>query len=58
MNLNKEQVLGVVRHSLTFFGGLILSKGLIDESTLSEITGSIITLIGAVWSIMEKNKRK
>lgn len=58
MNLNKEQVLGVVRHALTFFGGLIISKGLIDESTLSEITGSIITLIGAVWSIMEKNKRK
>jgi hypothetical protein len=31
-------------------------KGIIDESTLSEVIGGVITLTGTVWSIIEKNK--
>ena len=54
--MNKNQIVGIVRHALTFIGGIIVTKGLIDESTLLEIVGSISTLIGAVWSIIEKTK--
>lgn len=54
--MNKDQVIGIVRHALTFLGGIIVTKGLIEESTLMEIVGSISTLIGAVWSIIEKTK--
>jgi hypothetical protein len=54
--MNKEQILGLVRHSLTFIGGIILSKGLIEESTLTEIIGAISTLIGSIWSISVKTK--
>lgn len=54
--MNKDQVIGIVRHALTFIGGIIVTKGLIEESTLLEIVGSISTLIGAVWSIIEKTK--
>ena len=54
--MNKDQVIGIVRHTLTFVGGIIVTKGLIEESTLMEIVGSISTLIGAVWSIIEKTK--
>lgn len=54
--MNKDQVIGIVRHALTFLGGIIVTKGLIEESTLLEIVGSISTLIGAVWSIIEKTK--
>lgn len=54
--MNKNQIIGIVRHALTFLGGIIVTKGLIDESTLLEIVGSISTLIGAVWSIIEKTK--
>lgn len=57
MEVKREQVLGVVRHALTFVGGIMISKGLLDESTLAELSGSIVTLIGIVWSIIEKNKR-
>jgi hypothetical protein len=52
--MNKEQIMGLVRHGLTFIGGIILSKGIIEESTLAEIIGAISTLIGSVWSIIEK----
>lgn len=54
--MNKEQILGIVRHSLTFIGGILVMKGLVDESTVSEIIGGVITLAGTIWSIVEKNK--
>jgi hypothetical protein len=56
MKLTKEQILGIVRHGLTFIGGVLITKGLIDESTATEIIGGIITLAGTIWSIIEKNK--
>ena len=56
MKLTKEQILGIVRHGLTFIGGILIAKGLIDESTFAEVVGGIITLAGTIWSIIEKNK--
>jgi hypothetical protein len=31
-------------------------KGLIDEATWTEISGSALTLIGTIWSVVDKNK--
>ena len=56
MKLTQEQVLGIVRHILTFGGGILVTKGLLDEGMVAEISGAVITLIGAVWSIIEKSK--
>jgi len=54
--MKKEQILGILRHSLTFIGGLLVMKGLVDETTATEIVGGIITLVGTIWSIVEKTK--
>jgi hypothetical protein len=54
--MRKEQVLGILRHSLTFIGGLLVMKGLVDETTATEIVGGVITLVGTIWSIVEKTK--
>lgn len=54
MKLTKEQVLGIVRHALTFAGGIVVMKGLADESVVAEITGGIMTLTGAIWSVIAK----
>jgi hypothetical protein len=56
MKLTKEQVLGIVRHTLTFVGGIVVMKGLVDEATVTEIVGGIVTLTGTIWSIIAKNK--
>jgi hypothetical protein len=56
MKLTKEQVIGIIRHSLTFVGGLLIMKGIVDETTLTEVTGGVIALVGTIWSIIEKNK--
>jgi hypothetical protein len=56
MKLTKEQVLGIVRHTLTFVGGIVVMKGLIDETTVTEIIGGVVTLTGTIWSVIAKNK--
>jgi hypothetical protein len=57
MKLSKDQIFGIVRHSLTFVGGILIMKGILDEPVWAEISGSVITLAGTIWSIVEKNKK-
>ena len=56
MKLTKEQILGITRHALTFVGGILIMKGLVDETTVTEIIGGVITLAGTIWSVIDKNK--
>jgi hypothetical protein len=54
MKITKEQIYGVIRHTLTFIGGVLVTKGLLDETLWAEITGAVFTLTGAIWSIFDK----
>lgn len=54
--MNKDMVLGLVRHILTFGGGLLASKGVIGESEIELVVGAVVTLIGVVWSAWQKKK--
>jgi hypothetical protein len=54
MKFTKEQTLGIIRHTLTFVGGIILANGLADQATIDTIIGSAIALTGAIWSIVVK----
>ena len=56
MKLSKEQIMGIIRHGLTFVGGIFIMKGLASESVVTEIIGGAMTLTGAIWSIVDKNK--
>jgi len=55
--MTKEQILGIVRHTLTFVGGILIMKGIIDEGAWTEISGGALTLAGTIWSIVDKNKK-
>jgi hypothetical protein len=55
--MNKDQILGVVRHALTFLGGFLVVKGYLGESLLNELIGGTIALAGTIWSIIDKNKK-
>jgi hypothetical protein len=52
--MKKEMVLGLIRHALTFGGGILVAKGLVEANAMQELAGSLITLIGGVWSILQK----
>jgi len=48
--------MALIRHALTFVGGLLIAKGVISESAAGELSGLIMTAVGTVWSIVEKVK--
>jgi len=52
----KTKLLGIIRHLLTFGGGIAVTLGHLDEAVLQEIIGLIVTLIGVVWSVFDKKK--
>ena len=57
MRLTKEQIMGIIRHALTFVGGIVVMKGLVDEAVITEIIGGAMTLTGAIWSIINKKEK-
>ncbi len=57
MNWNKDQVMGVVRHVLTFGGGILIAMGHVEEAMWAEVTGAVMTLVGAAWSVWDKMDR-
>lgn len=54
--MSADQILGIIRHILTFGGGLLVMKGYIDEAMLSEVIGATVTFIGTIWSFISKIK--
>ncbi len=52
--MKKEQILGIVRHFLTFVGGIVVVKGYMSDAVVTEITGAVMTLAGAIWSVFDK----
>ena len=54
-----DKVLGLLRHALTFVGGVLVTKGYVDDAAQAEsLVGAVITLIGGGWSIYTKLKSK
>lgn len=56
MKISREEFLGLVRHGLTFVGGVIVAGGLLDTGLWTELSGGLITISGVVWSIISKRK--
>ena len=54
--MKKELTLGIIRHALTFVGGVLVMKGIIDAEIVAEISGAAMTLVGGVWSIWDKRE--
>jgi hypothetical protein len=52
--MNKEQILGLIRHTLTFVGGIIVAHGVATEALTADLIGGIMTVVGSVWSIVSK----
>lgn len=52
--MNKEQILGLIRHTLTVIGGYYIAKGVVDADEVEQIVGGLISIIGVGWSYWVK----
>ena len=56
--MNKETVLGLIRHILTTAGGAwIAAKIGISGDEWQAAAGAIVVIIGVIWSAIDKRKR-
>ena len=49
-----EQIGGIVRAVVSAIGGYLVGKGYIDSETAVAVTGAVVTIAVAVWSIVSK----
>lgn len=57
MNPNKEQIVGTVRHLLTFAGGYLVAKGKLSEGDLQSVIGFVTMLVGWYASYTSPDKQ-
>ena len=50
----QSAVIALLRHLLTFIGGTLVAKGILDATALTEIIGAIITLVSTGWMLVTK----
>ena len=49
-------VIALLRHLLTFIGGTLVAKGILDSSALTELIGAIVSIISVTWMAVSKYK--
>ena len=54
--LMSAAVIALLRHLLTFIGGTLVAKGILDSSALTELIGAIISIISVTWMAVSKYK--
>ena len=54
--MSQEQIFGVIRHTLSAVGGILIAKGLLDDGSWTELSGAVMTLTSVIWSIVSKKK--
>ncbi len=52
--MTAEQFAGIVRALLAAAGGFIIAKGWLDANTVAALTGALVTVATAVWSVWAK----
>lgn len=56
--MNKDTVLGMVRHALTFGGGALATNGLASDAEVEQLVGALVTAAGIIWSILDKRAKR
>ena len=54
--LMKSAVIALLRHLLTFIGGTLVAKGILDATALTELIGAIISILSVTWMAVSKYK--
>ena len=55
--MNKTQILGIIRHVLTFGAGFLVASGKLDLNGAETIIGAALALVGSVWSVISPEKQ-
>jgi hypothetical protein len=54
IDMNKDQVFGLVRTIVAAVAGFLAGKGYLDASMVEGVAGAVATITVAVWSVASK----
>ena len=54
MAVQHEQVMGIIRHFITFLGGYLVSRGKLSPTDAETIAGAVAGIGGVAWSFLAK----
>ena len=57
-NVQQEQVMGIIRHVITFAGGYLVSRGKLSPTDAETIAGIVASIAGVAWSFLAKTNTK
>jgi hypothetical protein len=52
--MNKDTILSLIRHAMTFGGGFFVAKGLLSAETVAIVIPAIVGGIGAIWGAVDE----
>jgi hypothetical protein len=55
-SMTGDQIGGIVRAVAAAVGGYLVGKGVIDEQTAAAVSGAVVTIAVAAWSVWSKKK--
>lgn len=51
---SKQILIGVLRHALTSWGAVLVSRGYLSSGSLEELVGALIVIGSVLWSSLHK----
>ena len=54
--MTAEQIGGIARTILAALGGVLVSRGYIDNATMMAVVGALVTIGTAGWSVWSKRQ--
>jgi hypothetical protein len=52
--MHKDTILSLIRHALTFGGGIAVGKGLISGDALATLIPAVLAAVGGVWGAADE----
>lgn len=52
--MDSSQLLSLARNMLAFAGGIVTSKGWVDEETMTTISGVVMTIVPVAWGMWSR----
>jgi hypothetical protein len=52
--MNKDTILSLLRHAMTFGGGFLVAKGAISDTTLAQVIPAVVAVVGALWGATDE----
>ena len=56
--MNADQIGGIIRAVLAALGGVVIGKGWVDSATFTLLSGAVVTIATALWSMYSNRSGK